>query len=605
MKLRGRLFWKYVLYFVLLVTGALLISGGMETYIFYRQNMANLITQQREKARAAAFRIEAYFRDVTQQIRWTTFPSFDTRGKAPEERRYEFQKLLRQVPAIMDIRDLDQEGKERLHVSRLDPDVVDSRRDFSQTPFFLSTRSGRTYASSVYFRKETEPYITIAMPSGEETGVTVVELNLKFIRNVVSGIHMGEAGHAYVVDARGRLIAHPDLFLVLKRSNLSALPQVHKAISGIDLKGPGRGGGMVGRDIAGEPVLSAFQTTLPLGWVVFVEQPRAQAFAPIYFSVMLMGLLLLAGLILSVLASVVLARKMMTPIRALAAGAGKIGAGALDHRIEVRTNDELEALAEQFNKMATRLQESYANLEQKIEDRTRELDIANRHKSEFLANMSHELRTPLNAIIGFSEVLGEHMFGKLNAKQTEYVKDINESGQHLLSLMNDILDLSKIEAGYMELELDTFQLGRTLENTLMLVRERAGRHGIDLTLEVDESVGEIEADERKVKQILLNLLSNALKFTPDDGRIVVRAKPCDGNIEVSVSDTGIGIAPEDQAVIFEEFSQVSHSETRNQEGTGLGLALTRRLVEMHGGTIRVQSELGQGATFTFTLPVKT
>jgi signal transduction histidine kinase len=241
---------------------------------------------------------------------------------------------------------------------------------------------------------------------------------------------------------------------------------------------------------------------------------------------------------------------------------------------------------------------------QELQDKTRELEVANRHKSEFLANMSHELRTPLNAVIGFSEVLLERMFGDLNPKQHEYVDDIMSSGRHLLSLINDILDLSKIEAGRMELELAAFSLPLALENALTLVRERAVRHRIHVSMSVDPQLGEITADERKVKQVLLNLLSNAVKFTPEGGRITIGALLANGSAEVSVADTGVGIADEHQEAIFEEFRQVGGDYARKREGTGLGLTLARKFVELHGGRIWVKSQVGQGSTFTFTLPLQ-
>jgi signal transduction histidine kinase len=237
-----------------------------------------------------------------------------------------------------------------------------------------------------------------------------------------------------------------------------------------------------------------------------------------------------------------------------------------------------------------------------IEDKSRALEAANRHKSEFLANMSHELRTPLNAIIGFSEVLRERLFGELNEKQAEYVADIQSSGQHLLSLINDILDLSKVEAGRMELDVARFDLRQALANTLVLIRERATRRGVQLALEVEDGIGEYRGDERKLKQIMLNLLSNAVKFTPEGGRVSVLARRVDGELRIAVRDTGVGIAPEDQAALFEAFSQVGPDRARRDEGTGLGLALTRRLVELHGGAIRVESEPGKGSCFSFSLP---
>ena len=243
-----------------------------------------------------------------------------------------------------------------------------------------------------------------------------------------------------------------------------------------------------------------------------------------------------------------------------------------------------------------------ARLFREIEDKSRQLEVASQHKSEFLANMSHELRTPLNAIIGFSEVLTDRMFGDLNEKQEEYLKDIYASGTHLLSLINDILDLSKIEAGRMELELTEFHFPTAIENALMLVRERAGRRSLTLQTNIDDRLGHMQADERKIRQVVLNLLSNAIKFTPEGGRIEVSAAPKNGFVEVSVSDTGIGIASEDQEKVFEEFRQVG-TAAKKVEGTGLGLTLCRKFVELHSGKIWVKSQLGAGATFTFTIPV--
>jgi signal transduction histidine kinase len=238
---------------------------------------------------------------------------------------------------------------------------------------------------------------------------------------------------------------------------------------------------------------------------------------------------------------------------------------------------------------------------QEIAEKSRQVEVASQHKSEFLANMSHELRTPLNAVIGFSEVLTDRMFGELNEKQEEYLKDIHASGIHLLSLINDILDLSKVEAGRMELELTDFHLPTALDNALMLVRERAGRRSLALQMSVDERLGQIRADERKIRQVVLNLLSNAIKFTPEGGRIEVAAVSKDESVEVSVSDTGVGIAPEDQQAVFEEFRQVGTAE-KKAEGTGLGLTLCRKFIELHGGRIWVKSQVGVGSTFTFTIP---
>lgn len=279
-----------------------------------------------------------------------------------------------------------------------------------------------------------------------------------------------------------------------------------------------------------------------------------------------------------------------------------LGSLVVSRRSAGAFSDEVVDLLKTFAAQST-LAIQNARLFREIEQKGRELEAASHHKSEFLANMSHELRTPLNAVIGFSEVLQQKMFGGLNDKQMEYVEDIHSSGRHLLSLINDILDLSKIEAGKVELDRSRFDLPSTIEGTLTLVRERATRHGLSIDLSIDERLGEIEADERKVRQILLNLLSNAVKFTPDGGQIEVTAAVVDGAAEVAVKDTGIGIAPADQESIFEEFQQVGGDHEGKREGTGLGLTLARKFVELHGGRIWVKSSVGKGATFSFTLPI--
>ncbi len=596
---RWRLFTKYAAFIIALVSAALIVSGGVSLFFSYRENQEHLVTLQREKALAAATRIEQYIQDIEHQLGWTALPQVGAGANPAEQRRYEYLKLLRQAPAITEVAWIDASGREQLRVSRLAMDVAGAGTDYAGDARFLEAKGGRTWYSPVYFRKETEPYMTIARPAGGAGGgVTVAEVNLKFVWEVVSRIQIGKAGLAYVVNSAGTLIAHPDISLVLQKTDMSRLAQVAALARGEGADAP------IARNLKGEEVLTAHARIPTLNWTVFVELPLAEAFAPLYASVLRIGLLLLAGLVLSMLASLYLARRMVEPIRAIQAGAARIGVGQLEQRIEVHTGDELEALSEQFNKMAVDLKESYSSLERKVEERTRDLEVANRHKSEFLANMSHELRTPLNAIIGFSEVLQERMFGEMNDKQTEYIDDIHGSGKHLLSLINDILDLSKIEAGRMELDLATFSVPEAIGNALTLIRERALRHGIELTASIDPAVGAISADERKFKQILLNLLSNAVKFTPEGGRVVVAAQPAHGMIEVSVTDTGIGIALQDQEAVFEEFRQVGKDYTRKAEGTGLGLALTRKFVELHGGNIRVKSEPGKGATFTFALPLE-
>ncbi len=596
-KLRVRLSTKYFALIVALVSGALLASSAISLWFAYQESTAALSALQKEKASAAAYRIEQFVRGIEHEIGWTTLPPPLDAMSQIDQRRIEYSKLLRQARAVTDVQWIDSRGRQQLRLSRLEMDAAAGSVDLSGDARFVEARRGHTYFSPVYFRKGTEPYMTIARSAGgADAGVTAIEVNLKFVWDVVSEIRIGRAGLAYVVDSSGQLIAHPDISLVLQKQNWSSAPQVAAARAGSE-------GRIVARDRSGADVLTASAPIRPVNWLLVADVPLEEAFGPLVSELWRTALLLLAGLALSVAATVALTRRMVRPIRALQEGAARIAAGDLAQRIEVHTGDELESLAAQFNHMASELKASYAELERRVEERTAQLEVANRHKSEFLANMSHELRTPLNAIIGFSEILSERMFGELNDKQLEYLKDIHSSGYHLLNLINDILDLSKIEAGKMELDLARFDMAQALQGAVTLVRERATRNGVQLALDSD-GVGEWVADERKVKQVLLNLLSNAVKFTPDGGRVRRQARRENGVMEISVADTGVGIAEGDRGKVFEEFRQAGGSYLRKSEGTGLGLALARRFVELHGGEIRLHSRLGEGSTFTFTLPEK-
>jgi signal transduction histidine kinase len=286
----------------------------------------------------------------------------------------------------------------------------------------------------------------------------------------------------------------------------------------------------------------------------------------------------------------VLSWSLIWPIQRIGGRLAAIASGDFSGRVDVANRDELGELATNVNRMNDELRRVY-----------RELESTSRHKSEFLANMSHELRTPLNAIIGFSQVLRERMFGEINKKQQEYLEDILSSGNHLLSLINDVLDLSKVEAGQVELEINPFSLREALERGVVMVRERATTDGVQLVFELDPAAEVVEGDERRIRQVIFNLLSNAVKFTPPGGRVELKTARLDGEVRVSVTDTGPGIATEDQERIFEEFQQ-TEAGAGQREGTGLGLALSKRLVELHGGRIWVDSEQGEGSAFVFTLP---
>jgi signal transduction histidine kinase/HAMP domain-containing protein len=368
-RIRGRLFRKYVTLFVSVVAVALLANGLLEIWFSYQEHRAALVRIQHEQAEAAAAKISQFIKEIENQIGWTT--QLPWLAGTLEQRRFDALRLLRQVPAVTELAQLDSKGHEQLRVSRLAMDVVGSNTDFSNDPKFTDAVANKVYYGPVYFRRESEPYMTLALAgTRRDAGVSVAEVNLKFIWDVVSQIKVGEHGHAYVVDAQGRLIAHPDISLVLRNTDLSRLEQVQAARSGqaIDTSQI-----QEVRDVQGKHVLWASAPVPALSWLLFVELPVEEAYAPLYASIQRSGALLAAGLLLAFLAGLFLARRMVVPIQALRAGAARIGGGDLGQRISIKTGDELEALANQFNDMAGRLEDSYADLERKVEDRTREL----------------------------------------------------------------------------------------------------------------------------------------------------------------------------------------------------------------------------------------
>ena len=378
---RGRLFRKYAAVLILLVGGVLLLSSLVNLAFSYRETRAALVRLQRQQAQAAASRIEQFVQGIERQVRATMEVPFTDAVMAREQREIDVLRLLRDVPAIAEIVQLDSSGKMQLLVSRLAPNEIGSQRDLSSDARFTKTRIGRTYFGPVNFRNGSEPYLTIAVPWGEGAPeVVAAEIDLRALRDVIAHIQVGVTGYVYVVDQRGHLVAHPDLSLVLQQRDVSALPQVH----GTRAAPAARDTVTESAGLQGGRALTSHAAIEPLGWLVFAEQPLAEAFAPLRGAVVLSAVLFVVGLALSVLASVVLARRMVQPIRVLQEGAARIGAGELGHRIEVRTGDELETLGDEFNRTAARLEESYASLEQKVEDRTRELAQANVDLSEAL-----------------------------------------------------------------------------------------------------------------------------------------------------------------------------------------------------------------------------
>jgi signal transduction histidine kinase len=948
----SRLFRKYVALFVAVVCVALLTNGLFEIWFSYQENKQALTRIQREQAEAAAAKIGQFIKDIEGQIGWTT--QLPWTASALEQRRFDALRLLRQVPAITELAQLDASGKEQLRVSRLAMDAVGVGTDFSKDPKFTEAVAKKIYYGPVYFRRESEPYMTLAMAGARrDAGVSVAEVNLKFIWDVVSQIKVGKKGQAFVIDARGRLIAHPDISLVLRNTDLSRLDYVSAARSAEGAPSPQ--GVEIVNDVQGREVLTAHAPILPLRWLMFVELPIDEAYAPLYESIKRSSYLLMGGLMLAFLAGLFLARKMIIPIQKLREGAAQIGSGNLEQRIAIKTGDELELLADQFNDMAGRLEESYAGLEQKVEDRTHELSeslaqqtatsrvlqvissspgeldpvfqtmlenatriceaafgsmllregdafrrvaihnaprefsehsekepivqdptidrffttkqvlhvadmaiespsapitkyggartfvvvpmlkenevigaigiyrqevrpftdkqielvtnfaaqaviaienvrllnelrartedlarsvgelqalgevsqavnstldleqvlttivqravqlsrtdagaiyvfdearqefklratygmsdemivaitdrrigtgdahigpaaterkpiqvpdiekelltpvneinlregfravliipllrpdhivgalvvrrktpgefpqsaidlletfgdqsvvaiqnanlfheieekgkqlaVASQHKSQFLANMSHELRTPLNAILGYTELILDGIYGEAPQKAQDVLKRVESNGRHLLGLINDVLDLSKIEAGQLTLTLTDYSMKDVLYNVFSAVEPLANDKKLGFKVEAQPDMPNGHGDERRLTQVVLNLVGNAIKFS-DTGAVIIKASSTNGSFTVAVKDNGPGISTADQGKIFEEFQQADNSATKKKGGTGLGLSISRRIVELHGGKLWVESELGKGSVFSFTLPIQ-
>ena len=430
-RVRTRLFAKYVALFVAVVGVALLSNGIFEVFFYYREHKAALIRIQHEQAEAAAAKIGQFIKEIESQLGWTT--QLPWSAGSIEQRRFDALRLLRQVPAITELAQVDSTGKERLRVSRLAMDVVDSGLDLSKDPKFSEAVAHKVYYGPVYFRRESEPYMTLSLAgTRKDAGVSIAEVNLKLIWDVVSQIKVGEHGHAYVVGAGGRLIAHPDISLVLRNTDMSKLLQVQAAQAGnngADLESL-----QGAKNIQGQEVLTASAPIAPLGWTMFVELPVEEAYASLYLALQRLAIVLAAASIFAVLAGIFLARRMVGPIQALRVGAERIGSGDFAQRISIRTGDELEGLANQFNDMGARLQESYADLEHKVEQRTAELSESLQQQTatadvlKVISRSAFDLKSVLTTLTESAKALCGASLGIICLRDGEVMRLQAESG---------------------------------------------------------------------------------------------------------------------------------------------------------------------------------
>lgn len=588
--IRGKLFWKYAVLVVGVLSVVLAANGFAWIWFTYRDHQASLVRIQRGQAEAAAARIEQFVKEIEGHLGWMMQMPWS--AVAAETRRFDALRLLRLVPPITELAVLDEAGREQLRVSRLEVDVIGSGIDRSNEPVFLEAKSRKTFLGPVYLHRGSEPYMTLALagPRGD-AGVSVAKVNLRFIWDVVSQIRVGENGRAYVIDKSGRLIAHPDISLVLRNTDLSSLAYVKAIRTGASAENT------TAANEHGRSVLIAHAEIAPLGWYVLVELPAAEAFAPLYASLVATGLVLLGGLLLAVLASLFLARKMVTPIQALQVGAAQIGAGALGHRIDIDSGDELQALGEQFNNMAAQLEESYATLERKVEERTRQLELANLAKSRFLAAASHDLRQPLHALGLF---VGQLRAAHDQAEHGPIVARIDAAVSAMNELFGALLDISKLDAGVLTPEVTGFPVRRLLMRLETTFAGAAREKGLHLRM-VGSDVW-VRSDPILLERILLNLVSNAVRYTVRGG-VLIGCRQHGDRLSLEVWDTGVGIPGDQQGSVFGEFYRLGGVGGDRSSGLGLGLAIVDRLCKLLDHPLELVSHVGKGSRFSVSVPL--
>lgn len=649
---------KFAIAIVALVSLILVVNGAVSLWLGFAEAKHAAALVQLEKSRAAAERIGQFVSEIEGQIGWTIRAEW---ARMPmDQRRYDFIRLLRQQPAIAELIHVDGGGKEQLKLSRTDPEEVGSRKDYSAEPSFAKAVADRVWFSPVHFRQDSEPFLTIAAAHfGRPPGVTIAEVNLKLITEVVSSIRVGEKGFAYSVNADGRLVAHPNMSLVLRGTDLAASPQVARALAARKQAAPGGTADFAAVFDDGS-TLTAFSWVPRLNWIVLVELPVSEALAPVYASLVQTASLLGLGLLLATVVGALLARRLLVPVRRLQLGADRIGAGELDHRIDIRTGDEIETLADRFNQMAASIQESHATLEAKVDQRTEALQREEREsrdarraaeaaladlqraqdrlvQSEKLASLgqltagiAHEIKNPLNFVNNFAQLSSELVdelrdvvapaaqgldakargeLDELTAMLKDNLAKVAHHGRRADSIVKNMLLHSREGKG----ERRSVDLNATVEESLNLAYHgmRAEKPGFNITMSksLDPAVGQVEIYPQEFVRVLLNLISNGFyaankrKSEANDASyeptLAVATRNLGDRVEIRVRDNGTGIPSAVKEKIFNPFFTTKPAG----EGTGLGLSLSFDIVvKLHGGTIDVETEPGAFTEFVVTIP---
>jgi len=486
---------------------------------------------------------------------------------------------------------------------------------------FLMAREGHELVSDIYLEPTTsQPMQTITLPiidNGTVVGVLSADISFSRIMVSVMDIYIGKNGNVVVVADNGMVVAHTRMKQV-PELDMSNLPVVEAVLAGEE-------GTMKGyTDELGRQVLGSYMPIQELGWGVLIQRPLADIDAEVEQLRTTILWATIAGVFLGVLGGTLMARQITKPIGQLASASERVAQGDLSTPVDIKSSNEVGVLARSFNQMIVSLKKARGELQQwgeelerKVHERTAELEQRSqeladtnihleemsRHKSQFLANMSHELRTPLNSIIGYTKLMLDGLEGDINEEQQKDLHTVYTNSKHLLELINSLLDLAKIEAGKIVLSYETFTIPDLLAEVISTIEPLVREKGLTLTHSVAPDIDRLYADRAKTKQVLINILGNAVKFTGKGG-IRLNIAESDSEFIFSVTDTGLGIKEEDLEAIFDSFKQVGPAQIAGYAGTGLGLAVSKQFIEMQGGRIWAESELGKGSTFTFTLPKK-
>jgi signal transduction histidine kinase len=592
MLVRRTLYWKYAAYFTGLVSALLVLSGAVGGYFAYRESMSALEAVQRANARFTAAEIASFMQGALNAVQ-AAVDKFNTKEQVDAENlRIELLMLLRHHPEISDLRWIAPDGEERFYLSRFELNAENRGRNWSDDRRFRAARSASPFVGPVYFRKGTEPYVTIAAARDPSSSVLEAEVNLKFVWDVVSQVPRAATEVVYVVDRGGQLISHTDMGLVLGKADLSIVPHVRRLLDQTEQTiTAGKS-----TDIRGQPVIATAAPIAALGWTVFAEQSVETALRPVYASITRSVVVVLIGIAVAFAASLLLARRMVRPIREIEARARELGEGQFERPIAVRTGDELEALAGQFNRMAARLQETHAMQEARIVERTHELSVANEAKTRFLAAASHDLRQPIHALALF---VGQLRAVQLPGKAASLIEKIERSVEALKELLEALLDLSKLDAGAVAAETRALALNDLLSRLASQAAPMAEAKGLALTL-VSTTLW-VRSDPLLLERIFLNVISNALRYT-DQGRILIGCRRRGENVEVIVADTGIGIDSMQLPNVFQEFYRAAAGHRGMDNGHGLGLAIVKRLAHLLDHRVRIESELGRGTVVRILVP---